>query len=102
MAVATGNSLDAGPVDSCQSSLGELSVITGSILTLRRTMDALCQYFERELPGDHGFTVHPAISYMKNFNNDIDFMMDSYNHLEKMLLLTRHRVGGRNSTSALS
>jgi hypothetical protein len=102
MTVATGNSLDARPVDSCHSSLAELSVTTDYIVRLRRTMDALCGYFEKELPRDHGFTVHPAISYMKNFDNDIDFMMDSYNHLEKILLLTRHRVGGRNFTSRLS
>jgi hypothetical protein len=102
MTVATDNSLDARPIDSCHSSLATLSVTTDYIVRLRRTMDALCQYFERELPDVHGFTVHPAISYVRNFNNDIDFMMDSYNHLEKILLLTRQRVGGRDSMSGLS
>jgi len=101
MTVATNNGLDARPINSCHRSLAELSMTTDYIVRLRRTMDALCQYFEMELPGLHGLTVHPAISYMRNFNNDFDFLIDSYSHLEKILLLTRHRVGGRHSISRL-
>ena len=65
-------------------------------------MDALCQYLERELPSLHDLAVHPAISYIRNFNNDLDFMMDSYGHLKTILLLTRHRVGGLYPISRLS
>ena len=75
--MATGKALDAGPITRCDEALARLNLSISHLLQLKISTEAICQYFERELP-DLGMNVeHTARRFMQNFQNDIDSLTDS-------------------------
>ena len=100
--MATGNALDAGPITRCNESLSRLDLSISRLLQLKHSTEAICQYFERELPNFGMKVEHTARTFIQNFQNDIDSLTDSYEFLKNHLLLGRSTVSGvlfRNSAS---
>ena len=100
--MATGKALDAGPITRCDETLALLNLSISHLLQLRKSTEAICQYFERELPNLGRKVEHTARTFMQNFQNDIDSLTDSYEFLKNQLLLSRRTVSGvlfRNSAS---
>ena len=92
--MATGKALDAGPISRCDKALARLNLSTFHLLQLKTSTEAICQYFERELP-DLGMNAeHTARRFMQNFQNDIESLTDSYEFLRNQLLLSRRTVSG--------
>lgn len=99
--MATGRALDAGPITGCDETLTRLNLCTHDLLQLKNSTEAICQYFEREMPNLKKVE-HTARTFMQNFQNDIDSLTDSYEFLKNQLLSSRRTVSGvrfRNSAS---
>ena len=100
--MATDNALDAGPITRCDQSLSSLNLCIWELLQLKHSTEAICQYFERELPNLGMKGEHAARTLMQNLQNEIDSLTDSYEFLQNQLLLSRRTVSGvlfRNSAS---
>lgn len=100
--MATGKALDAGPITRCDEILARLNLSISHLLQLKNSTEAICQYFERELPNLGKKAEHTARIFMQNFQNDINSLTDSYEFLKDQLLLSRRTVSGvlfRNSAS---
>ena len=90
--MATGKALDAGPTTGCDQTLARLHLSISHLLQLKKTMEAICQYFEGELPNLGIQVEHTARTFMHNFQNDIDSLTDSYEFLKNQLLISRRTV----------
>lgn len=90
--MATGRALDAGPITGCDQTLARLNLSINCLLELKNSTEAICQYFERELPNLGIKVEHTAKTFMQNFQNDIDALMNSYEFLKDQLLLSRRTV----------
>ena len=100
--MATGKALDAGPITGCDEILTRLNLSISDLLQLKNSTEAICQYFERELPNLGEKVEHTARTFMQNFQNDIDSLTDSYEFLKNQLLSSRRTVSGvlfKNSAS---
>lgn len=98
--MATAKALDAGPITGCDETLARLNLSIHDLLQLKTLTEAICQYFEREVPNLGIKVEHTARRFMQNFQNDIDSLTDSYEFLKNQLLLSRRTVSGvlfRNS-----
>lgn len=100
--MATGKALDAGPITGCDQILSRLNLPISLLLQLNNATEAICQYFQRELPNLGIKVEHTARTFMQNFQNDIDSLTVSYEFLKNQLLLSRRTVSRilfRNSAS---
>ena len=100
--MATGKALDTGPITGCDQTLVDLNLHITYLLQLKNSTEAICQYFERELPNLGIKVEHTARTFMQNFQNDIDSLTDDYEFLKNQLLLGRRTVSEvlfRNSAS---
>ena len=92
--MATGKALDTGPITGCDEILVQLNLSISDLLQLKSSTEAICQYFERELPNLGIKVEHTARTFMQNFQNDIDSLTHSYEFLKNQLLLSRRTVSG--------